>query len=507
MAKRNKLIYRSALLLSFIGINAMILMGIGAVISYLNTGADRSSILHLGVALEQVYLPKTSWAPLNNEGRRMEEQTLFDIKEDYLRAWYVRAVALRNNDTYGLDDYYTDSMRTKLKSLINQNRLEGISVNTTTLNHNLHLDFYSADGKVVSFIDSAVTGVHEVYQDENMIHRYRDITTYRVVMLLEDGFWRIRHQVSLENSRISIPQNVPADKWQGIDHISGINYYPKSQPWTLFDVQLDTTTIEQDFMLIKENGLNTLRIFVPYPDFGKASVATEKTERLISLLDLANAQQLKVIVTLFDFYGDYSLENWTLTHRHAEAIVQAIKGHPALLAWDIKNEPDLDFESRGKDRVLSWLREMIHRVRSWDPMHPVTVGWSNPQDALLLQEEVDFVSFHYYMAPEDFQEGYTTLKKAVGNKEVLLEEYGYSSFSGLGNLFMGSEQKQMKFYQDMTTVLKQENIHNLLWTLHDFEEIPDRVVGKLPWRKGQQKHFGLLRSDGSKKPAFDLIGK
>ncbi|MBT8210041.1 MAG: cellulase family glycosylhydrolase [Eudoraea sp.] len=507
MAKRNKLIYRSALLLSFIGINALILMGIGAVISYLNTGADRSSILHLGVTLEQVYLPKTSWAPPDNEGRRIEQQTLLDIKEDYLRAWYVRAVALRNNDPYGLDDYYTESMRTKMKSLISQNRLEDLTVNTTTLNHNLHLDFYSADGKVVSFTDSAVTGVHELYQHEKLIHRYRDITTYRVVMLLEDGFWRIRHQEALKSKRSSKPKTTAQVKWQGINRISGINYYPKSQPWALFDTELDSTEIEQDLMIIKENGLNTLRIFVPYPDFGKASVATEKMERLVSFLNLADAHQLKVIVTLFDFYGDYSLPDWTLTHRHAEAMVQAIKGHPALLAWDIKNEPDLDFESRGKDRVQDWLREMINQVKSWDSLHPVTIGWSNPQDAELLHEEVDFVSFHYYQAPEKFQEGYNKLKKAVGNKEVLLEEFGYSSYSGLGNLFMGSEQKQKRYYQEMIPVLKQENIHSLLWTLHDFEEIPDGVVGKLPWRKGQQKHFGLLRSDGTKKPAFDLIGQ
>ena len=140
-------------------------------------------------------------------------------------------------------------------------------------------------------------------------------------------------------------------------------------------------------------------------------------------------------------------------------------------------------------------------------MHPVTIGWSNPQDAVLLHQEVDFVSFHYYQAPEKFHEEYNTLKKAVGDKEVLLGEFGYSSYSGLGNLFMGSEQKQKRYYKEMFAVLKQQNIHSLLWTLHDFEEIPDRVVGKLPWRKDQQKHFGLLRSDGIKKPAFDLVGK
>lgn len=37
------------------------------------------------------------------------------------------------------------------------------------------------------------------------------------------------------------------------------------------------------------------------------------------------AEKLKVIVTLFDFYGDYSVLDWTLNQRHAETIVAALK--------------------------------------------------------------------------------------------------------------------------------------------------------------------------------------
>ncbi|GAW89159.1 glycosyl hydrolase family 5 [Flavobacterium psychrophilum] len=51
---------------------------------------------------------------------------------------------------------------------------------------------------------------------------------------------------------------------------------------------------------------------------------------------------------MFDFYSDYTLESWTLTSRHAEKIVSEFKKHKAVLAWDIKNEPNLDFENRNK---------------------------------------------------------------------------------------------------------------------------------------------------------------
>ena len=96
---------------------------------------------------------------------------------------------------------------------------------------------------------------------------------------------------------------------------------------------------------------------------------------MILRLDIAQRSGLKVIVTLFDFYGDYSVHNWTLTHRHAEQIITPFKTHKAILAWDIKNEPNLDFENRSKENVLAWLREMVEQIRRFDPNHLVTIGW------------------------------------------------------------------------------------------------------------------------------------
>ena len=508
MTRWNKHVYRTLLLVSFIGVNALILMGIGSVIAYLNTGAERSSILHLGMELEEVYLPKVNWSPLENEGREMPEQTLRDIEEDYLRAWYVRSVAFKNNDPYGLDDYYTESMRTKLKALIRNNAARNIAVNSTTLNHALHLDFFSADGKLVSFKDSLVTGVYEVFEGEDMVHRYRDITSYRVVMLLEDGFWRIRHLTSLEKKQVAVNDEKQEESLNSMGNSLGINYYPRSQPWQLFKEDLDTSAITEDFRLITTKKLSTLRIFIPYAVFGKAAVEPEKLERLLRFMDLAHTAEIKVIITLFDFYGNYDLPDWNLTHRHAESIVNSVKDHPALLAWDIKNEPDLDFESRGKERVLAWLSEMLHQVKTWDPSHPVTIGWSQAEAAQELHDEVDFVSFHYYEDPSNFQQAFSTLKEVVGDKEILLGEFGYSSYSGIANLYTGSEEKQALYYNEMFTFIDQLQIPALLWTLHDFEDIPDQVVGKLPWRKARQKHFGLIRNDGTAKPALvQLDGK
>ena len=192
-------------------------------------------------------------------------------------------------------------------------------------------------------------------------------------------------------------------------------------------------TISKDFKIIKDAGLNSVRVFVQYEDFGKAEVSNKKLEKLKQTLDVAEENNLKVVLTLFDFYGDYSVLNWTLNQRHAETIVSTFKDHNALIAWDIKNEPNLDFESSGKDLVIAWLDKMIDLVKSVDTKHPVTIGWSNTTNASILKDRVDFVSFHYYEDLEGLDSAIKALKKEVPNKALVLQEFGISSYSGFWN--------------------------------------------------------------------------
>ncbi len=499
----NKTFYRIVLLVSFLGINALILWGISSVLSYLNTGADRSSMLHQEVEMEAVYLPKVEWGSLENPGRPMEKPTLKDIENDYLSAWHVRNMAFMNNDRYGISDYYTDSARVRLYEQIDLNLAEGNWFKNTTLEHHPELDFYSEDGTLVVFTDHNVSSYQEVYKEEELLLQLRERRSYQVLMLLEDGFWRVRHLKELPEATRPAPKSKKTDKLlQKVPPLKGVNYYPSDTPWNTFGSKFNDTIINNDFEQIQEMGLNTIRIFVQYEDFGAATVSLDKIELLQKVLSLAETNDLQVVVTLFDFYGDYDIPNWTLTHRHAETVVNALKDHPALLGWDIKNEPDLDFESRGEQRVTAWLREMLGAVRKWDPQHPVTIGWSSPEAATVLAEEVDYVSFHYYREVDAFEEAYQHLKAAIGSKPLVLQEYGFSSYDGIWNAYLGSEASQAAYYEKIQAILDEKQLPFLFWGLHDFKEIPTEVVGRLPWRKARQQYFGILNSHGKPKKAY-----
>ncbi|ALM07466.1 glycosyl hydrolase family 5 [Sediminicola sp. YIK13] len=503
----NKNIVRAGLILSFLAINALILFGISSVFSYLNTGADRADMLHLESPMAEVYLPKMEWAQTKSYGRPMEEQTLQKIQKDYLSAWHVRNQAFMNNEQQGISDYYTDSTQQKIYRIIDLNKANGTSVKGTTLDHHPTLEFYSADGKLVVFTDRNVVSFNQVFKDQTLVSQQSSSSSFKVMMLLEDGFWRIRHMVEIQEpiDDISEIEATTKEKILEISMSKGVNYYPKDSPWAMFGDNFKEEIVDKDFDILQKMGLNTVRIFVPYEDFGIAKVDEQKLAKLKRTLDKAGAHELKVIVTLFDFYGDYDIRDWTFTHRHAEQIVTALKDHEALLAWDIKNEPDLDFESRGKEVVLAWLEQLVLIVKQWDKNHPVTIGWSNPEVAVQLSEEVDFVSFHYYKELSQFKAAIDMLQSSIPDKVLVLQEYGYSSYYGIWNGYQGDQKDQADYYKQIQTILDKEHIPFLFWTMYDFEEVPTSVVGSLPWRRERQKYFGFLDSEGEAKPSFRFL--
>ena len=502
MKDLNRNIIRALLISSYCLLIALLVYGISALFSYLNTGADRSSMLNTEIKKANLYQPKVNWAPINNEGRKIDEQTLAAIEHDYLNAWYVKHIGYKSNSKTGLKDYYTDSARKNVEEIIDLNTTENIEVEATTLCHNPVLEFFSEDGQLAVITDKDVIEFKRVFRDGKLVLQTIEKSLYKLVLLLEDGFWRIRHKVK-ETSEMYTPKQ---EVLRNLDfQIKGINYYPKDTPWNMFGEAFYPSIIANDFKLIKEIGLNSIRIFIPYEDFGKENVLQEKLDKLKEVMDIAEKHNLKVLITLFDFYGDYRVLDWTLNRKHAETIVNQFKNHKALLGWDIKNEPNLDFQSRGEQNVLNWLQQMLQHVKSIDKKHPVTIGWSNLESASLLKHEVDFVSFHYYEDLKVLEEDIKKLKEEIPDKNIVMQEFGLSSDFGLWNPFGNSESSQASYYQKAQEIIAKHKLQYMAWTLYDFENIPTKVTGSLPWRKNAQKHYGFVDVEGNKKKAFEYI--
>ena len=499
--KKNKTLYRILLIAGFILINTAILFGISQVIAYLNTGADRSKMLHLDTVKERQYVPEVSWESIENPGRPMETANQRVIEEDYLDAWYVKNTAYFTGNDNGVFDHFTASARAKVRAIIMQHQQDNSYIESTTLSHHLSLEFYSADGTLVVLTDRNVTGVERIFKNDQFLYKRAFNEDYRIILLLEDGFWRVRH---FEKIGVNDLDPVPATITFKEDLLEGINYYPQKSPWDTFGGDFDSLIVKRDFEVIKDLRMNSIRVFVGYEDFGGATVTNEKLLKLEALLNQAQRANLNVTITLFDFYGNYSLQDWTRTNKHLYTIVNHLKEHPALFAWDIKNEPNLDFESREKRNVLDWLAQSIRYIKKIDPIHPVTIGWSSPEAALHLEEEVDFVSYHFYKDIKNLATSHSTLANAT-SKPIVLQEFGLSSYHGIWNPLGSNNEDQAAYYSTFFKTQKRDSIHYLSWTLYDFEGIPDRVAGILPWRKNKQAFFGIIDTLGVKDDAYLVI--
>ncbi len=498
--KQNKTLYRIVVLSGFFLINAAILFGISQITAYLNTGADRSKMLHIEVERQQHYIPEVIWESIENPGRPIDETNKNKIEQDYLDAWYAKNIAFYTGNDSGLVDHYTKNACQKIGELLSiQNDLNTYS-EITTLSHHLTLEFYSTDGTLAVLTDRNVNGIERIFKDEQFKFERPFDENYKIILLLEDGFWKIRHFEKIATNKINTTREVTLDTAL----LEGMNYYPKNGPWDTFGANYSSTILSEDFKIINDLKLNCIRVFVGYADFGKAQVSEKKLNRLQELLDIAEKADLKVIITLFDFYGDYHMHDWTLTNKHLNTIVSRLKNHSAILAWDMKNEPDLDFETRGKREVCSWLTQSITYLKQLDTIHPVTIGWSSPENALNLNDSVDFISYHYYSDIEGLSSAHSKLTKST-IKPVILQELGLSSYKGIWSPFGNTEKDQVKYYEDFFKIQKRDSIDYLSWTLYDFNNIPTRVAGSLPWRKNKQAFFGVIDTLGVKDDAYCVI--
>lgn len=498
---------------SFILLNGLILFGIGQVLMFFNQGAERTQMLHLELEPEDNYLPKVNWIKTDNPGRRMEAHNLKRIEKHYLYGLLAKSQALKTNQMKGLDDFFTKNPLEEIKTVINNNSNQKSSIDGTSLQHQLSLDYYSDDGQFAVITDKFVEEFQNIYVNNQWVASVQDTVAYKNILLLEDGFWKIRQAVKIapeiieskkeDTSKVFEIKEKQILKNKEKFTIKGINYYPQKTPWTMFEDEFDEKIIKRDFELIKQAGLNTIRIFVPFVDFGQAKVDEAKLNRLIKTVELAEKENLSVIVTLFDFYGDYSPQSWTITHRHAEIIVNALKAFKNILAWDIKNEPDLDFESRGEHNVIPWLTSVIQTIRS-ETNQLITVGFYDGQQAIKLNEQVDFISYHFYDDISNLKHSFKAVNQAT-KKPVVIQEFGLSSTRTFWNWFGNSLNNQKTHHQICQDFFKTNEVSFVSWTLYDFDQIPDGVAGKKFWVKHKQKNFGFIDKKGKKKPAFDYI--
>ncbi len=292
----------------------------------------------------------------------------------------------------------------------------------------------------------------------------------------------------------------------------GANYYPSRYPWRRFLTQVDLQTVTEELALMRSYGFNTLRIFLWNAALFACPTVNDLPNpdafaRLDAVVKAAAAQNFHLIVTLNDmpdFAAVPLYTNQTVAPTQTRFIIDRYKDEPAILAWDLRNEGDIDYgwnDSLGRatfprDDILAWLNTSAALVRSLDSHHLITAGWLHDSEATA--SAVDFISFHHWASADEMQKRVSEIRSKT-DKPILLEEFGFSTFRH-------SLEEQQTLITSVAQSAESQNLLGwLVWTAFDLPLDATCIPPACPSADNAEHHFGLWFSNYTPKPVLESL--
>ena len=244
------------------------------------------------------------------------------------------------------------------------------------------------------------------------------------------------------------PVRAAEDIFRPGEFFVGVNYWGskagihmwRSQDW-------DAVEIERDIRALKDVGVEVMRIFPTWSEFqpivrnrwwagtpreylveGKDTpvydpyfLDAEAMERFRFFCDTCQRHDIKLMVSLVTgwmsgrLFFPRAIEGKNLLTdpqalmwegRFTRAFVRSMKGHPAIVAWDLGNECNNLGKAETQEQAWNWLNTIVSAIRMEDTSRPVISGMhglsSSMNDVWNLQmqaELLDILTPHPYPAP------------------------------------------------------------------------------------------------------------
>lgn len=289
-----------------------------------------------------------------------------------------------------------------------------------------------------------------------------------------------------------------------LDSTKEINYLPTNNGWEYMWSRWDPNQINTDFAKISSMGFNTVRIILqsdtaafnyPYP-------SQTSLNELNQVITMANANNLKVHLTLFDWWSDYA--DISGSKIWANTIVAPYAGDPRISFIELQNEIDPN------PLQMTWAKAMIPYLKSIDGGIPVTIS---EYDSDRMQELVtalaatppDFYTYHTYSAPQFLYNELDGVKNMVKGIPLYIGESGYSTYSTNASdpniPDVGQEANQEFYFRALYYATQGLGLPFAApWIYSDFTTSASPTTMPL-----SEYYFGLFRTDGSAKPAASTM--
>lgn len=215
-------------------------------------------------------------------------------------------------------------------------------------------------------------------------------------------------------------------------------------------------------------------------------------------------------------------------------VVGRLRDHPGVWAWNLGNEPDLFAVPPDATSGPDWAERMFGAIHELDETHHTTVGLHAPSlmvdnglRADRMFRDCDLAAMHAYPIYADFATGpldpdavpfAAALAAALSGKPTLMEEFGACTASpgqatttwewqALGRswsqLMLAEESLAEHLAEVLPRLVEVGSVGALVWCFADYHEsLWDRPPCDT---KLHERHFGLVRPDGSLKPHADVL--
>jgi hypothetical protein len=286
--------------------------------------------------------------------------------------------------------------------------------------------------------------------------------------------------------------------------IKEVNYYPAGGGWTYMWSRFDPTAIDRDFARIRALGANTVRISILVPVFGFPTVHPVMADRLSEVIGLAAKHSLRVQLTLFDWWHQY-----TDIHGSKEwvsSLLSRYRDDPHIAVVELQNEV-----YPKNPEVVAWVRTMLPYLSTVLPgtLRTVSIASVPPDVFALFTHELknsppDFWDYHYYGPPQDAYSVLSRIKALAAPRPLFIGETGYTTVGTAGDQ-AARNQAQAAYYRAVFTATAALGLPDPApWTLNDFSPgaiPPDSPAADKPASYG----YGLFWLNGTPKPAAVVV--
>lgn len=287
--------------------------------------------------------------------------------------------------------------------------------------------------------------------------------------------------------------------------IKGVCYHPVPKGSN----QRDFSNLDQDLELMKELGVNTIRVYMPIDD--------------VAVLDKINTAGIKVIIGFgYNQDGNYDILSGTYVD-----YINKYKNHNAILMWELGNEFNYHPQWFEGD-IKNWYSAMnnaAQKIHEIDSNHPVTTAHGELPDSLALTMGADIdvwgINIYRWDNPSTFFEQW----KKVSDKPMYFSEAGADSFMTI---------TKDHYEKGSNEMAQADAVKNILDATFNAPEISSGVTlyafvdewwkagdnnnqdpgGWAPNSSGvpydgtpNEEYWGILTIDRIKKNAFEIVKK